>query len=205
MNQTLKIDRLSEIRNDLEAIAKISPDSVIRIINEGDRVKKSLGFDYKIDDVQAVRKICDHSNRTPDVYYAAIFNHFNNPYDVTTESLFNNNSFVDNKRKVLPFSRVLEKQVGECAEKAISMQLNIQDKVESSYISGWMSIDDDFAVPHAYNIMLSPKKGPFLIDVENTNFVDGKLRPYIVPISEIDKDTIIHIDNVDDGRVYGIL
>lgn len=105
-------------------------------------------------------------------------------------------------KKPLNFSDLVRERTGACLERAILTQLALQDFLKSFIVIGHVRGGgfDDF---HAYNI-LSIGNNPFLFDsgLPLKNGSEGKFLPYLIPISQIRKGTVIFFEGSGDGRVY---
>jgi len=183
----------------LKFFEKECPNSVIEKLEDGRKIKKSLGLAYVIDDVNIDKRIGDFPEGA--VLYGPIYR------KLKTSSKEIMDLFCDSRE--IPFSKAYEARVGECLEKAILAQLSAQRKRDSFLISGSLSIGDDYADGHAYNIVFKDGN-PFLIDIENPLAVDstGKItHPYIAPILGINEklSDIIVPERWAQGRAYSLL
>lgn len=156
----------------LEELAEQYPSSVIRRLERGSRVQKSLGLFYEIDDSNIDKCLGDFPGDTL-------------PYGPIHRSLRNSQIDIINLCKsssVIPFSKLFNEGLGECLEKAILVQLFSQRVGDSFLICGCLTEDD--STHHAYNIIFKNGK-PFLVDAQNPLAKDsnGKIKhPYIAPV-----------------------
>ena len=193
-----------QLESCLEKVHEINSNLVRPRLNIGDRIEKSWGCDYEIDDFNVYEKLESYDPK-------------NIPYGPVSRALktilfgnfklFQDSSRVENDRTIVPFSRVLESGIGECLERAVLMQLASQDFRRSFLISGLVSLDHELCVSrHAYNVIFSGNN-PFLIDVQNPLAVDASKKvthPYCAPIERLDWDSgrFVVPENWEQGRNY---
>jgi len=167
----------NKIKEYLENLSKENPTQVIRKLGEGERVSKSQGLKYIIDNSEIYKQLGNYPEGA--ILYNPVHNHFRNCRKEIMDLFRYSNE--------IPFSRAYDNQVGECLEKAILLHLSAQANEEAFLIIGNLSKDNDYTEFHAYNIIFKSEK-PYLIDTENPLAKDsnGKIvRPYVAPILEI--------------------
>ncbi len=189
----------SEIKKILKRLSCERENSVIGNLARGNMVRKSMGRQYEIDDVEIERRLGDFPGGV--IPYGPIYRALRNPKGDELMNIFGGSSEV-------PFSRVYEAGVGECLEKAILVQLAAQKGVDVPFlISGSLCEDGDFADFHAFNIIFRDGK-PFLLDVQNPLSVsDGIVtHPYIAPVEDLlGQDYEFKVPNEwRQGRTYAI-
>ena len=165
----------TELKLYLESLAEHHPKEVIERLSIGDKVQKSAGLIYEIDDINIDKKLGNFSEGA--IPYGQIYQTLKNSQG-GIYALFNGLSEA-------PFSRIYNARIGECLEKAILVQLSAQRGRKSFLINGNIAEDDKVGVgSHAYNVVFKNGK-PFLVDVQNPFGKDstGKITlPYIAPI-----------------------
>ena len=167
-----------------------SSNTVILRLNVGDRVQRSLGCDYEIDDANIFHYLEGYDPEG--IPYGPVYRALKTLPFATMPFFRKSTVKKENKRTIVPFSEVLKGGKGECIEKAMLMQLASQELRKSFFIKGSLEIESESgAGEHAYNIIYSGKE-PFLIDVENPLETDktGKVtRPYCPRILALNLDS----------------
>jgi len=188
----------SELSSYLERMAQENPKCVIGKIEEGQKVSKSWGLTYIIDDKDIDKKLGDYPEG------AILYGPIHRALESSQKKILK----IFNGESEAPFSRAFEERVGECLEKAVLMQLSTQRNGRSFLINGCIEIDGDGIGPHAYNVVIV-KGEPFLIDTQNPLAKDKNgnvTHAYVAPIigfKEKYGDFIVP-DEWKQGRVYSI-
>jgi hypothetical protein len=154
------------------------PGTVVGSLKKGDKVRKSAGFSYIVDDVDIDRVL----GRFPD---GAI------PYGPINRALRDSGKeiydlFKDSNE--VPFSRAFNRGVGVCVEKAILVQLSAQRDRESFLVNGCLEENGPGASWHGFNVVFRDGDA-FLVDAHNPLSVNSDglvVKPYIAPIFDID-------------------
>jgi hypothetical protein len=194
----------TQVEDCLQHTFETNPNLVRPRLNVGDRIQKSSGCDYEIDDFNVYEKLEGYNPES--VPYGPVSRALRTVLNGNFK-LFQDSKLQENGRTIVPFSRVLESGIGECLEKAILMQLASQDVRRAFLISGAASMDYDSCLSrHAYNVVYSGNK-PFLIDVQNPLAVDAdkkSIRPYCAPIDGLDLDSgrFVVPETWEQGRNY---
>lgn len=189
----------TELKPYLEALAELYPRAVMRELNQGRIVQKSMGLHYEIDDPDIDKKLGNFPEGA--VPYGPIHRELRSSPSLILK-LFDNSSRIK-------FSEAVAAGVGQCLEKAILVQLSAQRAREAFLISGCLAVEADVGVnPHAYNVVFKEGK-PFLIDAENPLAKDqeGKItHPYIAPIMEIKEGygEFVVSSEWKQGRTYSV-
>jgi hypothetical protein len=194
----------TQIEDCLQNVYETNSNLVRPRLNVGDRLQKSLGCDYEIDDFNVYKKLEGYDHES--IPYGPVSRALKT-VPLGNLKLFQDSKRQENGRTIVPFSKVLESGIGECLERAVLMQLASQDVRRSFLISGLASMDQDkFVSRHAYNVVLSGNQ-PFLVDVQNPLEVDsdGKVtHPYCAPLEGLDIDSgrFVVPENWEQGRNY---
>ena len=177
----LIMENLKDILNDFE---KKNPNAVKRRINQGDLIEKSLGLSYEIDDLEIYKQL--QGFKEGSVPYGPV--HYALKSDANAiRNLFEKEGYTKKDKKVLKFSKVVKAGLGQCLEKAILSHLATQNQRDSFFINGALSLGEEFAENHSYNVVYFNEK-PHLIDIENPLRVDENKKithPYAAPIDGI--------------------
>lgn len=194
----------------LNFIADVKIPSVRKQLNEGDRVSIHSHYTndfWVIDDQDIHLKLPDFQNN--DFPLEAIHNLFSignkkraHLFDEEGEIVYAGD--IPIKYRTLPFSKAIEKRIGNCLERSILFQLSQQAFGPSFFVSGWAEIGDiqDF---HAFNILYGEGK-LLLADVKPRDSDNGIYKKYVVPIKGIDTSNgeITLPSHLSDGRKYVI-
>jgi len=175
------MDDLKEI---LRGIAKKKPHVIKERINVGDYIEKSMGLVYEIDDLDIYKQLEGYKEGS--VPYGPIYYGLKSDFSGIM-NLFNKEGEEKEGKKVLKFSKVVKAGLGQCLEKAVLSHLATQNQRDSFFINGALSMEDDFAGEHAYNLVEFNSK-LHLTDIENPLRVDENKKithPYVAPIDGI--------------------
>lgn len=181
----------------LQEITASHPHIAIARINKSDMVRKSMGLEYEIDDIDIDKNLGDFPEGA--IPYGPIHRELeSSPGRIMR--LFGN-------RSRIPFSQAYNSKVGECLEKAILVQLAGQRNRATFLIHGALAQDNEVGVElHAYNILF--KNGsPFLIDAQNPLGKDSSgniTHPYIAPVIGIENGDFKFADEWRQGRTYSL-
>jgi len=184
---------MEKINNCLQELSISAPHAVRTGIKLGDKISKSLGIAYEIDDISIS---ASNSNTTE---YWAIHNALKSDKRKILEAYGNN--------RVIPFSKVVKLGVGECLEKAVLLQLALQRKERTSFlINGCLELDEGYGIPHAFNILIGKQGNPVLVDVENPLETSQGLVHCVCPIIDIQTEygDITLPEEYRFGRKYSI-
>jgi len=189
----------SDLMPYLEHVGENNPHHVLKKINKGDLVKKSIVFGYIIDDADIDKRLGDFPEGA--IPYGPIYR----ALKFLPEEVFD----LFRMSSIIPFSDAYNTGIGECLEKSILAQLSAQRGRNSFLISGVLEVNGGSAEAHAYNVVFKDEL-PSLLDVTNPLAIDscGKIiRPYIAPILGINEKTsnIILPEEWRQGRTYSIL
>jgi len=189
----------SDLKSYLEHVGENHPHHVLKKINKGDLIKKSVVFGYIIDDADIDKKLGDFPEGA--IPYGPIYR----TLKFLPEKVFD----LFRMSSTIPFSDAYNAGIGECLEKSILAQLSAQRGRDSFLISGVLEVNGGFVEAHAYNIVFRNSK-PFLLDIENPLALnsEGKVtHPYIAPILGVNEKTsdIILPEEWRQGRTYSIL
>ncbi len=188
------------VRETLNTWAVTNPEQINPQLELGQRIKKSFGLSYIIDDLEADRLLGEF----PGIPYGPVYRGLESSQS-RIRALFDG-------RKELPISEVVKAGLGECLEKSILIQLAAQRCTNSFLINGCIELQSDgirIGNPHAYNIAFFGKD-PYLVDAENPLVVtsEGKItHPYIAPILGIqNKFGDFEVPEIwKQGRLYSVV
>jgi len=167
----------ADIEGVLREMSLAEPESVIRFLRKGDRIRKSAGVSYIIDDAEIYKQLGEWKDG--EELYKSIINYFNSEERGRLFGLCGNGEEVC-------FSEVLKLKRGECLEKSILFQLALQDRNLCYLVRGIVQEPNQkYGILHAYNIFFSGRKG-HLVDIQNP-LVDnnGGIVPFTAPITGI--------------------
>lgn len=181
----------------LRKLSRKFPGNVVERLEQGQTIEKSSGLSYLIDNTEIDRRLGDFEEGV--IPYGQIYKGFRgSPGDIFKQF---------NGRKVIPFSEIFDKGLGECLEKAILVQFAAQRKESSFLINGVLCVDsEEGAGFHAYNIVFR-NGSPILVDAQNPAMVgsDGKVYPYTAPVIDIKEDGVFWVSpEWRFGRTYSI-
>jgi hypothetical protein len=196
-------DNQVELKLD-ELVASGDYESVIFTnLKIGDIIPKSDISAYLIDNVTLPDRLKNHTPGT--VPLTQIANKFSGGIGQIWD-LFERHGTRKGDITIIPYTKVFEEGIGQCAEKGILTQLCAQTGRKSYYLNGYICIPEDgieLPEPHGFNIIIK-ENVPHLIDVSNPLFDEnGGSKPCIIPISDINEDgEIILASKLKDNRTY---
>lgn len=181
--KTVELDTFLE---NLDLIREKNPRLMFRLkhdIKRGDLIEKSGGLAYEIGDPEEVLSMLGEYQAFP---YGPIYKKLESSRGKIWD-LFHEEGYKLNGNTVLPFSKAIERGVGECLEKAVLAHLALQknpDVEDQILVNGILGQDSTLEIGyHAYNLAKKASKW-VVIDTENPHAVnrDGTTVPYIVPV-----------------------
>lgn len=199
------------VKNHLESLRNKYPNSfrLERELRKGNRIKKSASLVYEIDDPEAIISMLGDYQNFP---YTPIHNKLRPDEDVIMK-MFDKYGVRANSDMVLPFSKAVEEQLGECCEKAILSHLFLQQFpfIEDKLLVSGSISDDSEALEHRYHAYnLAKRDGQWvIIDTSLPHGIgkDNKIIPYIVPVIGVNAERMFPLEldpQRRNGRLYHI-
>jgi hypothetical protein len=181
----------------LRDISERHPATVTGSLKKGDKVRKSLGLLYNIDNVNIDKKLGNFPKG------AVPYGEINRALKSDMGGILR----VFGDRFEIPYSEMFKAGSGECMEKAILVQMAAQRGRESYLIDGVLAVDGEVGVSHhAFNVVFRDGK-PHLVDSENPlmlNIEGNDSIPYIAPVLGVRDGVgeLIVPDEWKQGRTY---
>jgi hypothetical protein len=167
----------SELKACLTELSKHDSYNIKTKLNPGDLVVKAFGvYFYQIDDVRLHERFGDISRL--DEFLERLYHNLD-PEQANIDELFR-------ESKVVPFSKAVNANLGNCLEKSVIVQLAAQQRTDCFLMGGFLDEESEEGlhpnIGHSYNILYGDGI-PYLVDAQKPLIKDdGTIIPYAVPI-----------------------